>query len=125
MPWQRDANTGEWVMVDAPIADVRQLDQGPHEAYDTSGDGVYPVLPAADAPTRSPEGGYVQRDVQAIPNAPPTAGAYQNEDLAAIDRWVQEAQARGHEVRRTGVGTFEVDSGGHIVSPMPSPYKVD
>lgn len=132
MPWQRDPRSGEWTMVDAapapaaPVASQLYVPADQTDAgYDVGDDGVYPVQSPQMAPSRSPEGGYVQRDVQAIPNASAGAGPYQNEDMAAIDQWVQEAQARGNEIRRTGVGTFEVDPHGNIVSPMPSPYKVN
>lgn len=127
MPWQRDPGSGEWTMVDAPIADTRQLDQGPHEGYDTgAAGGRYPVLAPDDAPTRSSEGAYDQHDLRDIPNAAAGGGAYQNEDMDLIDRWVQGVQARGNEVRRTAVGTFEVAAGTNsIVSEMPSPYKVN
>lgn len=95
MPWMQDPETNEWVMTDTPPA-VDQQDNGGyyHPEMDT--------LP-------------IQREARYDP--------VQNEDYTVIDRWVQEAQARGNEVRRTGVGTFEVDSGGNIVSRMPSPYR--
>ncbi len=71
-------------------------------------------------------GGYTDPDLQMVPPARQGGGpGYQNYDYSIIDRWVQEVQARGNEVRKTAVGTFEVDSGGRIVSQMPSPYPVN
>lgn len=55
----------------------------------------------------------------------PMAGPYDNIDHARISDWERGVRERGNEVRVTGVGTFEVDSGGRIVAPMPSFYRMD
>jgi hypothetical protein len=114
MDWQRDPKTGEWVVID-PMT------------QSTTGQESDPALrdPPPMPPSPSGEEGYNDPALRAIPLSPPGARAYQNEDYTIIDRWVQEVQARGNEVRKTAAGTFEVDSGGRIVSPMPSPYRVN
>jgi hypothetical protein len=99
------------------------------DGYETGDAGVYPVMSPQMAPDRSDEGA----PIYARPRVPlPSPGrssdmtaGYQNEDYAIVDRWVQEVQARGNEVRKTAVGTFEVDPDGRIVSPMPSPYRMN
>ena len=103
-------------------------DFGPtDEGYETGDAGEYPVLSPDNAPIRNAEGLPLYYGTSMPPSTPQNAiGQYKNEDYAAIDRWVQEVQARGNEIRKTAVGTFEVEAGtNNIVSQMPSPYPVN
>lgn len=148
MAWRRDPATGEWEMVDAMTPDpmtqgMTGQESGPmappapraglgpshtEAGYTTGDDGVYPVLPAPWRPSRTAEGATEYQDAWMIPSADPDdpSGHYDNVDYDAVDRWAQEVQAHGNEVRTTAVGTFEVDSGGRIVSQMPDPaYRMN
>lgn len=148
MAWRRDPATGEWEMIDPMTPDpmtqgMTGQESGPMapsslprsgEGYSNPGMGTLP-LPVREAPSRDyaapPDNadGYSDPDMEMIPPAKPgdPSGRYDNVDYDAVDRWVQEAQARGHEIRHTAVGTFEVgDDGVSIVSQMPEPsYRMN
>lgn len=147
MAWRRDPATGEWEMIDPNVPDPmtqsttgQEFDPslrdppteggfgptGTEAGYTTGDAGVYPVMSPQMAPERTPEGAPIYAR-QKVPGGirpehldrPDEAVGYDNVDYAAIDQWVQDVQARGNEIRKTGVGTFEVGEGNRILSKMP------
>lgn len=123
MAWTQDADTQDWVWQDDPPALVEQA--APYNPDRDQPTPKYPVLPASDAPTRTDEGSYQHPGLRTPPSAGPMAPLYQNDDQRAITEWERGVRARGNEVRVTGVGTFEVDKGGRIVSTAPMPYRMN
>lgn len=148
MAWRRDPATGEWEMIDPNVPDPmtqsttgQELDpslrdplppEGPYEGgfgpsgaergYTTGDAGVYPVMSPQMVPGRTGEGAPIYGGSQASPPELPVSrsAGYDNVDYAVVDQWVQDVQARGNEIRKTGVGTFEVGEGNRILSKMPT-----
>lgn len=145
MDWQRDPKTGEWVVIDPMTQSTTGQEPNPalrdppteggfgptgtEGGYVTGDAGVYPVMSPQMAPERTAEGAPIYAR-QKVPGGiqpehldrPDEAVGYDNVDYSAIEQWVQDVQARGHEIRKTAAGTFEVaDDGVHIASKMPDP----
>ncbi len=117
MAWQRDPQTGEWVMVDAMVPDPM--------TQSTTGAEPDPALRDAPAVPTDNADGYTNPGLRMIPSSPERAG-YDNEDRAGQAAWVEAAKDRGNIVRFTPHGVFEVDPNTkEIISQCPPMYRMN
>jgi hypothetical protein len=139
MAWQRDPQTGEWVMVDAMVPDPMTQSTSQAEPDPSMRDPLPSLsggpeysnpdlrpLPASTLPERTPEGAPVYPGASMEPARQGDGLGYQNYDPNAYAEWARGVEERGNEVRETAVGCFEVAAGTNtIVSRAPSGYKVN